>query len=150
MNPALQAYNVMTSPISDATAQRSINLVIFTYFIIFQNQNKFSIGHIEHRGANGDLAGSDERILYKASRKCTVTGIDQHQINGLYIGQYATLTYTNHGYVSLVMNEYACYGKGPTINSAGQIEWHKNFVDDKSVKVGGKQCISTLDGYAFP
>ena len=29
-------------------------------------------------------------------------------------------------------------------------EWHKNLVDDKSVKVGGKQCITTLDGYAFP
>ena len=27
---------------------------------------------------------------------------------------------------------------------------HKNLVDDKSVKVGGKQCITTLDGYASP
>ena len=26
----------------------------------------------------------------------------------------------------------------------------KNLVDDKSVKVGGTQCIATLDGYAFP
>ena len=48
------------------------------------------------------------------------------------------------------MNEYAYYGKGHTIHSAGQIEWHKNLVHDKSVKVGGKQCITALDGYAFP
>ena len=64
--------------------------------------------------------------------------------------QCAALAYTNHGYVNLIMNEYAYYGKGHTIHSAGQIEWHKNLVDDKSVKVGGKQCITTLDGYAFP
>ena len=29
-------------------------------------------------------------------------------------------------------------------------EWHKNQVDDKSVKVGGSQYITTLDGYSFP
>ena len=49
-----------------------------------------------------------------------------------------------------IMNEYAYYGKGHTIHSSGQIEWHKNQVDDKSVKVGGSQCITTLDGYSFP
>ena len=48
------------------------------------------------------------------------------------------------------MNEYVYYGKGHTIHSSGQIEWHKSLVDDKSVKVGGTQCITTLDGCAFP
>ena len=40
--------------------------------------------------------------------------------------------------------------KGHTIHSSGQIEWHKNLVDDESVKVGGTQHITTLDGYGFP
>ena len=48
------------------------------------------------------------------------------------------------------MNEYAYYGKEHTIHSSGQIEWHKNQVDDKSVDVGGTQCITTSDGYSFP
>ena len=47
------------------------------------------------------------------------------------------------------MNEYACYGKGHTIHSSGQIEWFKNSVDDRSVQVGGKQRICTIDGYAM-
>ena len=47
------------------------------------------------------------------------------------------------------MNEYACYGKGHTIHSSGQIEWFKNSVDDRSVQVGGKQRICTTDGYAM-
>ena len=48
------------------------------------------------------------------------------------------------------MNECACYGKGHTIHSSGQIEWFKNSVDDRSVQVGGKQRICTTDGYAMP
>ena len=41
-------------------------------------------------------------------------------------------------------------GKGHTIHSSGQIEWHKNLVDDKSVKVGAMECNTNLDCYAFP
>ena len=48
------------------------------------------------------------------------------------------------------MNEYAYYRKRHTIHSSGQIEWNKYQVDDRSVKVGGSQCITTLDGYFFP
>ena len=48
------------------------------------------------------------------------------------------------------MNEYACYGKGHTIHSSGQIEWFKDSVDDRSVQVGGKRRICTIDGYAMP
>ena len=48
------------------------------------------------------------------------------------------------------MNEYACYGKGHTIHSSGQIKWFKNSVDDRSVQVGGKQRICTIDGYPMP
>ena len=102
------------------------------------------------RGAKGGLAGSDVRILSKFPRKCTVTGIDQQQIDGLDIVQCSALVKTNHGYINLIMNEYVYYGKGYTIHSSSQIEWHKNQVDDKSVKVGGSQCITTLDGYSIP
>ena len=79
-------------------------------------------GSLVDRGANGGLAGSDVRVHSTSTRKCTVTGIDQHQINGLDIEQCAALVNTNHGYVNLIMNEYAYYGKGHTIHSSGQIE----------------------------
>ena len=102
------------------------------------------------RGANGGLAGSDVRILSRSSRKCTVTGIDSHELQDLDVVQCAALVQTIHGIVNLIMNEYACYGKGHTIHSSGQIEWFKNSVDDRSVQVGGKQRICTIDGYAMP
>ena len=100
------------------------------------------------RGANGGLARSDVRILSRSSRKCTVTGIDSHELQGLDVVQCAALVETNHGIVNLIMNEYACYGH--TIHSSGQIEWFKNSLDDRSVQVGGKQRICTIDGYAMP
>ena len=90
----------------------------------------------------------DVRILSRSSRK--YTGIDSHELQGLDVVQCAALLQTNHGIVNLIMNEYACYGKGHTIHSSGQIEWFKNSVDDRSVQVGGKQRICTTDGYAMP
>ena len=41
----------------------------------------------------------------------------------LDVVQCAALVETNHGIVNLIMNEYACYGKGHTIHSSSQIEW---------------------------
>ena len=55
---------------------------ISIYYIMLQ---RVQHGLLVDRGANGGLAGFDVRILSKSSRKCTVTGIDQHQINGLDI-----------------------------------------------------------------
>ena len=109
MSHALQAYNTMTSPFSDTTPQQSINSV-HTHLLYHVTQAKQAQhGSLVDRGANGGLAGSDVRILSKSSRKCTVTGIDQHQINGIDIVQSAALVKTNHGYVNLIMNEYAYY-----------------------------------------
>ena len=105
---------------------------------------------LEDGGANGGLAGSEVRILSRSSRKCTVTGIDSHELQGLDMIQCAALVETNLVVVNLILNEYACYGKGYTIHSSGQIEWFKNSADDRSVQVDGKQRIYTIDGYAMP
>ena len=63
--------------------------------------------------------------------------------------QCAALVETNYGIVNMIINEYACYGKKHTIHSSGQIERFKNSVDDRSVQVGGKQRICTINGYAM-
>ena len=120
----------------------------FTYHVAQASHAKH--GSLVDRGANGGLAGSDVRILSRSSRKCTVTGIDSHELQGLDVVQCVALVETNHGIVNLIMNEYACYGKQHTICSSGQIEWFKNSVDDRSVQVGGKQSICTIDGYVMP
>ena len=87
MYHALQPYNIMTSPFSDVTPQRSINSVHTHLFYHVAEAKQAQHGSLVDRGANGGLAGSDVRFLSRSSRKCTVTGIDQHQINGLDIVQ---------------------------------------------------------------
>ena len=50
----------------------------------------------------------------------------------------------------VILHQYAIYGKGKTIHSSAQLEFHGNKVCDKSRKVDGKQRITTLDGYVIP
>ena len=119
LDQALQAYQAYQVPClqdSTMTSERSFNHH-FTYHIAQASQAKH--GSLVDRGANGGLAGSDVRILSRSSRKCTVTGIDSHELQGLDVVQCAAFVETNHGIVNLIMNEYACYGKGHTIHSSG-------------------------------
>ena len=101
-------------------------------------------------GVNGGLAGADIRVLQRTDRKVSITGIDDHELPRLDIVTCVALIQTNHGKVSMLMHEYAYYGRGNTIHSPCQIEWFQNTCDDKSHHVGGKQVITFLDGYATP
>ena len=68
------------------------------------------------RGANGGLDGSDVRILSRSSRKCTVTGIDSHELQDLDVVRCAALVETNHGIVNLIlMNMLAMEKDTPSI-----------------------------------
>ena len=60
------------------------------------------------------------------------------------------VTQSTEGEVIIILNQYAYHGKGKTIHSSGQIEFFKNLVNDKSIKVGGKQHIKTNDGFTIP
>ena len=86
--------------------ERSINHQL-TYHVAQASQDKH--WSLVNRRANGGLAGSDVKILSRSSRKCTVTGIDGHELQGLDVVKFAALVETNHGIVNLIMNEYACY-----------------------------------------
>ena len=57
---------------------------------------------------------------------------------------------TQHGEVIAIMHQYAYTGLGTSIHSSAQLEWYKNDVNDRSIKVGGHQRITTLEGYVIP
>ena len=90
-----QAYQESQSP------TRQLNDHI-TYHVAQANQAKH--GSLVDREANGGLAGSDVRVLITSPRKCTVTGIDNHEIPGLDLVQRTELVDTNRGIVNLIMN----------------------------------------------
>ena len=51
------------------------------------------------------------------------------------------------GPVILIFHQYDHYGKGKPIHYPVQFEALQNTVDDRSIKLGGKQTIKTQDGY---
>ena len=116
---------------------------------LFQHANHTSQQLVD-RGANGGLAGSDMCVIHKTHCKINIQGIDNHEVTGLDVVTAATLLNTSQGKVIGIFNEYAYLGKGSSIHSSGQLEWFKTNVDEKSVKVGGTQLITTLDGYSVP
>ena len=107
-------------------------------------------GALIDRGANGGIAGEDVRVINRTGRQVDVQGIDNHQIVNIPIVTAGAVIKTQRGEVIAIMHQYAYTGKGKTIHSSGQLEWYKQLVDDRSIKVGGKQHIKTLDGYVIP
>ena len=101
-------------------------------------------------GANGGLAGSDMRGIHRTYRKINIQDIDSHEVTGLDVVTAATPLNTSQGKVIGIFNEYTYLGKGSSIHSSGQLKWFKTNVDENSVKVGGTQLITTLDGYSVP
>ena len=102
MNNVLQAYNVMASPTPDDTPHAVHQLSPYPLFLpCCTSKTSPNKVHLWIEVPMVDLQ----------DWKCTVTGIDQHLINGLDIVQCAALVTTNHGYVNLLMNEYTYYGK---------------------------------------
>lgn len=114
-----------------------------------ENSNKVS--SLVDRGANGGLAGQDVRLIETTMRLADVSGINNHTIEALPIATVAGVVTSHLGPVVMIMHQYAYHGKGKTIHSSVQIEHHGNEVNDRSSKLrGGKQCITTVDGYVIP
>ena len=104
------------------------------------------------RGANGGMLGGDAMILHYCSppRYADVSGVALNDLNDLQIGTAAGKVQTHRGTVCLILHQYAVYGKGKTIHSCGQWEHNGHTIDDRSIRVGGKQRVVTADGYVIP
>ena len=137
------------SDISNVLSVKRSHQIQVCQLYLFQHVNHTNQQLVD-RGANGGLAGSDMHVIHKTQRKMNIQGIDNHEVTGLDVVTAATLLNTPQGKIIVIFNEYAYLGKGSSIHSSGQLEWFKTNVDEKSVKVGGTQLITTLDGYSVP
>ena len=137
------------SDISNVLSVKTSRQIQVCQRYLFQHDNHTNQQLVDC-GANGVLAGSDMRVIHKTHRKINIQGIDNHEVTGLDVVTAATLLNTSQGKVIGIFNEYAYLGKGSSIHSSGQLEWFKTNVDGKSVKVGGTQLMTTLDGYSVP
>ena len=78
-------------------------------------------------------------------------GIDSHQIINIPVVSAGAVVKTHRGNVILIFHQYTHVLNSKTIHSSAQLEMFGNSVDEKSLLVpGGKQCITTPDGYCIP
>jgi hypothetical protein len=128
--------------------QQSVNTMRIVYDISAHRST--SPLSLVDRGANGGLAGIDVRVIHQTHRFVDIRGIDNHQLTEIPVGTVGGVVQTQKGPVIAVMHQYALLGKGNSIHSPGQLEWFKNDVNNRSIKTGGLQRITTLDGYVIP
>ena len=138
----------MSSAENDPTSHFSVNN--HAYIVSASTLKRPKRGSLIDRGANGGILGTDGRVIFTHQCQVDVTGIDHHEITDLKIVDAVARVETDKGPAILRLNQYAYQGTDQTIHSSGQIEFYKNIVDDRSMKVGGKQCIQTFDGYIIP
>ena len=149
VHQSIHTFDDDASDISNVLSVKRSRQIQVCQRYLFQHANHTNQQLVDC-GANGGLPGSDMRVIHKTHRKINIQGIDNHEVTGLDVVTAATLLNTSQGKVIGIFNEYAYLGKGSSIHSSGQLEWFKTNVDEKSVKVGGTQLITTLDGYSVP
>ena len=120
-----------------------MNKVITCYF---SQSSRTSLHSLVNRGANGGIAGNDVRITCKdPSKTVNVRGIDNHEITSMHLVTAGGVTLSTSGEVILIVHQCAYHPKTKTIHSSAQIDHFKNIVDDRAIKFGGTQQITTLD-----
>ena len=102
-----QSINTSDDDASDITkvlsAKRSRQIQVCKNYL-FQHANHTN-NQLVDRGANGGLAGSDMRVIYKTHCKINIQGIDNHEVTGLDVVAAATLFNTSLGKVIGIFNE---------------------------------------------
>ena len=132
----------------DPGKKREANTAQVTYKVTTSAQSPTH--SLIDRGANGGIAGTDVRVIFKTQRLVDVQGIDNHQMCDVGIGTVGGVVQTQKGPVIAIFHQYALHGKGTSIHSCAQMEAYKLDVNDKSIHAGGYQRIKTPDGYTIP
>ena len=147
--PETPGPQAQLKPAAKKTTRFSISMTVIEYAVSLHAAAMRKA--LADRGANGTVIGSDMRIIFRVvGRSVDITGLADHKVNDTAIVCAGGVVRTQLGEVIVILNQAAYLGKGKTIISCGQMEHYGIDVDDKSVRVGGKQRIKTPDGYVMP
>jgi hypothetical protein len=136
------------SPAKNKPIERNIKCTRVIYRVT--NNDIPEKGGLVDRGAHGGLAGRDLRIISTTDRWVDITGINDIRIDNIRIGTVGGVVKTQKGPVIAIFHQHALGDHGNSIHSSGQMEYYRNCIDDRSMKVGGTQSITTIDGYVLP
>ena len=109
-------------------------------------------GALMDSGANGDMAGSDTRVLATVPHTfVAITGVGREVLQCLPIVQCASTVGTiDEGPIVLIMSQYAHKADSKSIHSKSQVEHFGGLVHDSALSAGGQQLVITHEGYTIP
>ena len=109
------------------------------------SERSFSSEHsLVNRWDNGNADRNDVGIIAKNNdSNVDVSSIDNNWIASISLVAAGGVTSTSAGKFILTMDQNANFGKNKTISSSHKVEFHENKADDWSVKLGGKQHVTT-------
>ena len=122
-----------------------------TYHVSASRHSHNTGAHVD-RGANGGITGDDCHVIEQDPNGCyiNIKGIDNHVMEQCPIVMAGGVANSNRGPIILIVHQFTLAGKGTSILSLPQMEWYSIEVDGKSIKVGGKQCLTMNDGFVVP
>jgi len=141
-----QQYAAKKTMVIDGVKWYSANVHNVIYSVSEHHASRQETALVD-RGANGGMASEDVMVVERGVKCATVNGFNGHAVQDLPICTVAAIIKSNKGSIIIIMHQYAYLGKGKTIHSSAQMEHYKNIVDDKLVRVGGKQSI--CNGLAY-
>jgi len=120
-------------------------------YVISRTITRNSFDSLIDRGANGGLAGDDMRLIeYDEDRTIDVQGIDNHQVPQLRLGKFGAVAKAKQGDVLLIFCQHAHIQRGKSIHSSLQLEDNNITVNDRPIRLRGKQSLTTNEGYVLP
>lgn len=133
---------------AETTPSYSINV---TYTVSKHSRNHKKSGSLIDRGANGSVIGADMRIIAETDRIVDVRGIENHEAKNLKIVSAGGVATTQKGKVIVIVHQSAYMPvMDRSILASPQMEHFSIDVNERSIKVGGRQRIVTPEGYVFP
>jgi hypothetical protein len=130
--------------IMSKNSKRSVHMTCIEYKVSYHKEHHGISPSFIDRGANGGVAGSDVRVIFKTNRTVDIRGIDNRRCTNIDIGTVGGVIQTHKGPVIGIFHQYVLLHKGSSIHSLCQFEWYRNDANDESALVpGGLQRIQT-------
>ena len=97
------------------------------------------------RGDDGGIASNDVRVIAAHIEKTVnIPSIDNHEIIATPFINACAVASNVTSEVIVIMNQYSYQGKNKTVHSSPQTKHCENKVDDRSIKVGSGQHVTSL------
>ena len=89
------------------SSTRAVNLTHIDYQVSYHKASSGQSLSLIDRGANGGVAGTDVRIIFKTGRMVDIRGIDNHHCTNIDIGTVGGVVHTQKGFVIAIMHQCA-------------------------------------------